>query len=546
MKLRKILIRFISLAGLLFLAVSFVTPAQAKEIWLNPVEAGKKGVGNWGGVKFKKKVHFQWRVPDDFDTVTPQSGSATLLVIGLKDKELNYQVNVNVAIGGDLNDVNPLTTVGALPIPLTAGTLTEIPLVGVLPNLTPGEYVTLNFERGKKNKAKLLVVGIRYDYASTVVSPADIAALQADIAALQTANTTQDSAITTLQTEQGTQNTSIASLLTVNGTQTTDITALQTASTTQDSAITTLQTEQGTQNTSIASLLTVNGTQTTDITALQTANTTQDSAITAIQTEQGTQNTSIASLLTVNGTQTSDITTLQTANTTQDSAITAIQTEQGTQNGSISTLQANVSTLQTDTGTLLTAFAGVSRTGDDIFFDGVNVHIQDGSGATDGLPGAGAGTPNGLGNLIVGYDEDRTTGSDKTGSHNLVVGEQHNYPSYGGLVAGFQNTVSGTNASVSGGRSNTASGINSSVSGGTTSTASGDWSSISGGYNNTSSGNTSSISGGSSNTASGYFSSVSGGFDNEASGNWSSISGGSFGSATGIDDWVAGGLFEDE
>ncbi len=82
----------------------------------------------------------------------------------------------------------------------------------------------------------------------------------------------------------------------------------------------------------------------------------------------------------------------------------------------------------------------------DFVFTGVNVHVRSRSGATDG-------TINGLGNLIVGYNEARTTKSVKSGSHNLVVGRNHNYVSYGGLVAGYQNAVSGLYASVSGGQS---------------------------------------------------------------------------------------------
>ena len=100
--------------------------------------------------------------------------------------------------------------------------------------------------------------------------------------------------------------------------------------------------------------------------------------------------------------------------------------------------------------------------GDDFVFTGVNVHVRSGSGATDG-------SVNGLGNLIVGYDELRGSGlDDKTGSHNLVVGPTHNYSSYGGLVAGCRNAVSGIYASVSGGSNNAASNECASVSGGRT------------------------------------------------------------------------------
>ncbi len=83
-----------------------------------------------------------------------------------------------------------------------------------------------------------------------------------------------------------------------------------------------------------------------------------------------------------------------------------------------------------------------------VYFTGVNVNVRDGTDSTDCV-----GPCNSLGNLIVGYDEARTTASDKSGSHNFVVGPNHNYESYGGFVAGFQNTVSGPFSSVSGGLS---------------------------------------------------------------------------------------------
>ena len=76
------------------------------------------------------------------------------------------------------------------------------------------------------------------------------------------------------------------------------------------------------------------------------------------------------------------------------------------------------------------------------------------------------GPVNGLGNLIVGYDEPRLSGSDKTGSHNIVVGFRHNYSSYGGLVVGEYNEIAGGYATVSGGYNYTTNSNYTSVSGG--------------------------------------------------------------------------------
>jgi hypothetical protein len=131
----------------------------------------------------------------------------------------------------------------------------------------------------------------------------------------------------------------------------------------------------------------------------------------------------------------------------------------------------------------------MSVSGTDVFFTGCNVHIRDGSGDTDG-------DVNGLGNLIVGYNELRGSGDDRSGSHNIVVGMRHNFSSYGGLVVGSFNTISDAFASVSGGGGNTANGPFASVSGGLLNTANSFAASVSGGQYNTAGGFYASVSGG--------------------------------------------------
>jgi hypothetical protein len=189
----------------------------------------------------------------------------------------------------------------------------------------------------------------------------------------------------------------------------------------------------------------------------------------------------------------------------------------------------------------------------EVVISGANLRIVNGLGSTE--------TTNGLGNLIVGYNEPRGFGSDtRTGSHNVVVGEFNNFSSFGGLVVGSfnetsgpfasvsggeENTASGEFASVSGGGFNTASGVFASVSGGVVNTASGNSSSVSGGEENRASGTTSSVSGGVVNTASGGGSSVSGGEENRASGAFASVSGGNNRTAPATDNWAAGALFSD-
>jgi hypothetical protein len=176
----------------------------------------------------------------------------------------------------------------------------------------------------------------------------------------------------------------------------------------------------------------------------------------------------------------------------------------------------------------------VTRSGNNIYFNRANVHIRSGSGKTDG-------TVNGLGNLIVGYNELRTTGNYRTGSHNIIVGTKNNFNSFGGIVAGLNNELSGQYSSVTGGIYVEAAGFASSVSGGNKNIASGDYSSVTGGLSNTASHQYSSVSGGANNIASNYYSSISGGWYNVANGSFSSVSGGNSNTASGFDSSVSGG-----
>jgi hypothetical protein len=127
-------------------------------------------------------------------------------------------------------------------------------------------------------------------------------------------------------------------------------------------------------------------------------------------------------------------------------------------------LVAQVSTLKAQVAVLQAKTAPLSVSGSLFKIEGVNVQIDDGTGAT--------GSTSGLGNLTLGYDEGAPA-SAKTGSHNLILGVYNHYTSSGGLVAGYGNSISAPFASVSGGVNNTASGTYASVSGGNGNTASG-------------------------------------------------------------------------
>jgi hypothetical protein len=137
---------------------------------------------------------------------------------------------------------------------------------------------------------------------------------------------------------------------------------------------------------------------------------------------------------------------------------------------------------------LQTLLSGVKRTtfngNDTLLFTGMNLQVVNGTGFTDG-------TPNGLGNLILGYNSGPA--ADKSGSHDLVIGDNNTYTNTSGIVSGFDNTLSGSYA-LANGALNTASG-NESFAIGAGNTASGFGSFVSG-QGNTASGQTSFVGGG--------------------------------------------------
>lgn len=203
-----------------------------------------------------------------------------------------------------------------------------------------------------------------------------------------------------------------------------------------------------------------------------------------------------------------------------------------------------------------------------IRISGVNLQLVNGTDDTE--------TANGLGNLIVGYNElGHPTVDDRTGSHNVIVGKSNTYTRYGSLVTGWQNMSDGiytvvtagnmnaanadfsavtgglsnttTNfaATVTGGVGNSASGFGSTVVGGRDNQATGGSATVSGGRFNIAQGPRSSVSGGENNLASADASSVTGGQLNTAAGSAATVSGGASRTASGSDDWVAGTLLED-
>jgi hypothetical protein len=267
---------------------------------------------------------------------------------------------------------------------------------------------------------------------------------------------------------------------------------------------------------------------------------------------------------------------LATANpqlTQHDSDIAALQAENGNLNTTILVLESKLADLQGEVATLaansvLTLDGHVSLDTTDpnrpaVVVSAANLQVVNGTGVS-------WNAPNGVGNIIIGYDEFRPSShppvcsygyydnqtdceavgatwavQHKSGSHNLVVGYWHNYSSLHGIVGGQRNTINSDESVVISGNSNIASGQSSVILSGFGHVSSGTNSTITGGSSNISSGANSSISGGSFNESAGHWSTITGGSSNTSGGLDSSVSGGLNRSAVGTGDWVAGSLFED-
>lgn len=208
----------------------------------------------------------------------------------------------------------------------------------------------------------------------------------------------------------------------------------------------------------------------------------------------------------------SQVSTLQSNHTSDSSAISTLQ-------GQVSSLSSNESTDASNISGLKTLLTGFSRATDPNGYEtltvsGENIQLINGSGSET--------TNDGLGNLIVGYNDNGFFPYSRTGSHNLIVGDDNGYSSYGGFIAGISDKGTAAYASVLGGSFNVASGIGSSVSGGDSNTASGLYSSVSGGTTNIASGGEASVSGGDSNTVSGDQGAILGGYEGTVTSNYCS------------------------
>jgi len=265
---------------------------------------------------------------------------------------------------------------------------------------------------------------------------------------------------------------------------------------------------------------------------------------------------------------------LKTSINDNDAKIAALRQTIADLQSELSKAKFAISTVQNSNIMAMEPYVTLASTsyGPKILFYGVNIQLVNNTGSTS--------TPNGLGNLIVGYDNQsfatiyfcthgnyknetdctangyNWTTSSKSGSHNIIVGDENSYSYTGGLVAGFQNIINNKFSVAIGGRNNRASGFAattlggslnnttyelSTVSGGIDNEASFKYASVHGGWNNLASGDGASVSGGSHNWANGNYSSISGGEHNQADAAYASASGGRYNHALGEYSSISGG-----
>jgi hypothetical protein len=184
----------------------------------------------------------------------------------------------------------------------------------------------------------------------------------------------------------------------------------------------------------------------------------------------------------------------------------------------------------------------------DFIVDGCNLHVQNGLGQT--------GTLNRYGNLIIGYNKNEGI-TQRSGSHNLIMGDLHEYTSYGGIVTGIESTLAGANAVILGGGQNSANFPSAVILGADRGVADGNviliggqrnygsadahFSAIVGGIENQVTGPTSVVVAGMLNVASGGNSLVCAGTENNAGGGADVICGGSRNKSTGGASVLVGG-----
>jgi hypothetical protein len=351
-----------------------------------------------------------------------------------------------------------------------------------------------------------------------------------------------------VETEQSRLDAALESLVSVSG-QTDDIvtrlTSAEDQNETQDTAISDLDTTTAYNGVLLAGAMESRATLETDLadarSEFQTADNALEASIGSLQTaHEGLTSDIVASneaIATLDDYQTSQSATIADLSDELDSmaeAVSLYDDDLDTVDGRIDGIESNVSALEVHKAQVDAFFEVVDLDADgNVLFSNTNLLIQNGSGDSN--------IANGTGNLVLGYNSAATFLEDRSGSHNLVIGDQHHYASTGGIVTGLNNQitaegaaviggtghlVSGNGGVIIGGANNDATQTGSALVGGQFNTASGGWSAISGGEYNSVSGSHATILGGHSNSVTGGLGVVVGGHRNEATATYATALGG--------------------
>lgn len=168
-----------------------------------------------------------------------------------------------------------------------------------------------------------------------------------------------------------------------------------------------------------------------------------------------------------------------------------------------------------------------------LLISGVNLQLVNGAGSTSAV--------NGLGNLIVGYNESDSLTTERGGSHNLVMGRWNQYGSFSGIAHGLRNSVLDAESAVIAGSNNVVSGVRSAVLGGDQNTASGNKVVAMGGVQNEAKGSVSVAMGGENNEVDGTACIALGGRNNAALGGHDVLVGGGNNVTSGDKSVLVGG-----
>jgi hypothetical protein len=190
----------------------------------------------------------------------------------------------------------------------------------------------------------------------------------------------------------------------------------------------------------------------------------------------------------------------------------------------IDALQASLAARQAQVAALEALLVGVTRGIDPvthidtIVLSGANLEIVNGTGVTDAA--------NGAGNLVIGYNTG--TSGEKTGSHFLLVGDQHRFTTTSGIASGTEHVVEGDVAAFLGGANQVVQfAYAAGAAGGVVHAVLGDHGFVGGGVSQAADGEASFVGGGDDNASQEDQAGIAGGYNHRGQGERSFVGGGS-------------------